>query len=43
MIITKYSKNQYDDPISYQPISLLLYLGKILESLIAKKIAQYAK
>jgi hypothetical protein len=41
MVIYKFGKRGYKVPLSYRPISLLPYIRKIMENIIAKQIAKY--
>jgi len=43
IVIPKSGKKSYSDPKSYRPISLLSCFGKLLESIVAKRLSQTAQ
>jgi len=43
IILKKSNKGNYTDPKAYRPIALLNTIGKILESILAKKISDIAE
>jgi len=43
VVIPKPGKKSYSNPKSYRPISLLSCFGKLLESIVAKRLAQTAR
>ena len=43
VVLRKHSKLDYSDPLVYRLIALLNTLGKVLESLVAKRISKIAE
>src|ERR1700677_1035559 len=43
VVLRKPGKEDYADPGSYRPISLLNTLGKLLESVVAKRLSYWAE
>ena len=43
IVLLKLGKSDYSDPVVYRPIALLNTLGKVLESIIARRLSDLAE